>query len=146
MKENDTVQDMRNLFIKMLEDTSKNVEVVRSDIERSIASHTFLPLEAAEETDESVIVRVVLPGVKKEDIDISITESTLKVKAEFDFEQSFKGIYISLSDFRKGKIKRTIKLPQKVMPEEAKANFENGILKVEIPKQEKEEKHKVEIE
>jgi len=146
MKETDTIQDMRSLFIKMLEDTSKNVDSFRSDIEKSILNHAFIPLEGVEETDDSVIVRVVLPGVKKEDIDISVTESKLKVEAKFDFEQSFKGIYISLSDIKKGKIKRTIKLPEKVVPESAIAKLDNGILKVEISKAEKEEKCNVEID
>jgi HSP20 family protein len=146
MKEPDTFQDMRSLFIKMLEDTSKNVDSFRSDIEKSVINHAFIPLEGIEETDDSIIVRVVLPGVKKEDVDISVTEAKLKVKANFDFEQSFKGMYLSLSDIKKGKIKRTIKLPEKVIPESAVAKLENGILKVDISKQEKDEKFKVEID
>lgn len=144
--ENDTIPDMRSLFIKMLEDSSKTFEKVRSDVESSIANHTFLPLEAIEETNESVIVKVVLPGVKKEDIDISLTETRLKVEATFDFENVMKGIYITLTDIKRGTIKRTIKLPEKVIPEQSKAKFENGILRVEVPKQEQEEKFKVEIE
>ncbi len=145
MKESDTFQDMRSLFNRMLEDTSKNVDNLRSDLERSILNHSFIPLDGIEETEDSIIVRVVLPGVNKEDIDISVTESKLKVKAEFDFEQSFKGIYI-LSDIKKGKIKRSIKLPEKVIPENAIAKLENGILKVELSKQEKEDKFQVKID
>jgi len=143
--ENDTIPDMRSLFIKMMEDSSKTLEKVKADVESSIANHTFLPLEAVEETDETIIVKVVLPGVKKENIDISITENRLGVEATFDFENVMKGIYITLTDIKKGTIKRSVKLPEKVIPEEAQANLENGILKVEIPKQEKQEKFKVKI-
>ena len=146
MKESDTFQDMRSLFIKMLEDTSKNVDNLRSDFEKTVINHAFIPLEGIEDTDDSIIVRVVLPGVEKEDIDISVTESKLKVKAKFDFEQSFKGMYLSLSNINKGKIKRSIKLPEKVIPESAVAKLENGILKVELTKQEKEEKVQVEVD
>lgn len=146
MKDSDTFQDMRTLFIKMLEDTSKNVDNLKSDFEKSVINHAFIPLEGIEETNDSIIVRVVLPGVEKEDIDISVTESKFKVKAKFDFEQSFKGMYISLSNINKGKIKRSIKLPEKVIPETAVAKLENGILKVEISKQEKEEKVNVQID
>ena len=146
MKDTDTFQDMRILFNKLVDDTSKNVDNLRSDLEQSIRNHVFIPLEGVEETDDSVIIRVVLPGVKKEDIDISVTESKLKIKAKFDLEESFKGISKTLSDLKEGKIKRTIKLPEKVIPDSAAAKLENGILKVEISKAEKEEKCNVEID
>ncbi len=146
MMENDTIPDMRSLFIKMMEDSSKTLEKVKTDVESSIANHTFLPLEAVEEDEENIIVKVVLPGVKKENIDIAVTENRLSVEATFDFENVMKGIYITLTDIKKGTIKRSVKLPEKVIPEQAKANLENGILKVEIPKQEQQEKFKVKID
>ncbi|MDI6725167.1 MAG: Hsp20/alpha crystallin family protein [Methanobacterium sp.] len=146
MMEKDTIPDMRGLFIKMLEDSTKTFDKVRGDIESSIAKHTFLPLEATDETDDSVIVKIVLPGIKKEDIETNLTETKLHVKATFDFEQAFKGIYFTLSDIKKGTIERVIRLPEKVIPEKAKASFKNGILTVEAPKLEKEEKITLEIE
>lgn len=130
----------------MMEDSSKTLEKVKTDVESSIANHTFLPLEAVEEDEENIIVKVVLPGVKKENIDIAVTENRLSVEATFDFENVMKGIYITLTDIKKGTIKRSVKLPEKVIPEQAKANLENGILKVEIPKQEQQEKFKVKID
>jgi len=146
MANDDAIPDMRSLFIKMLEDSSKTFDKVRDDVESSLAKHTFLPLESTEETDDSVIVKVVLPGIKKEDINLDLTEKKIHVKASFDFEQAFKGIYFTLSDIKKGTVKRTIKLPEKIIPEKAVAKFDNGILTVEAPKLEKEEKFTLQVE
>jgi len=102
--------------------------------------------ETGDKTEDSVIVKIVLPGIKKEDIETNLTETKLHVKATFDFEQAFKGIYFTLSDIKKGNIERVIRLPEKVIPEKAKASFKNGILTVEAPKLEKEEKITLKIE
>ena len=52
---------------------------------------------------------------------------------------------LPLHDRKSGVIRRTVRLPKKVIPQEANAEFENGVLKIEIPKQEKTESFKVEI-
>lgn len=84
------------------------------------------------ETDNEVIVTMELPGVNKEDIDLKITEDTITVKveekAELKTETSFKKHY-------KGFYK-TLKLPVRVKPEEAKASYKNGILELKIKKAE----------
>ena len=52
-------------------------------------------------------------------------------------EHSMGGSFVTVKDRKTGYIKRTVRLPKKVIPEEASAKFENGVLKIEIPKQEK---------
>lgn len=61
------------------------------------------------------------------------------VEVTLDMESSLKGGFISYSEKRSGTIKRKVSLPQKVIPKEAKAKLEKGILKIEIPKLEKDE-------
>jgi HSP20 family protein len=146
MNGKDSLEDMREMVKDMLEDTARTVDKVRFDIEKSIVDYTFLPGKDIIETDDSIIVNLVLPGIKKEDVKINLTENKLKVKAKFEFEQKMGGSYVTLADRRSGMIRRTVRLPKKVIVEEAKAEFKNGILKVEIPKQEKEEGINIEIE
>ncbi|MGC9516860.1 MAG: Hsp20/alpha crystallin family protein [Methanomicrobiales archaeon] len=146
MKKRDPVIEMKDMIQSMMEDTAKTLDVMRQDIEKKIVDYTFVPGKNIIETDESVIVHVLLPGIKKEDIELNTTEKKLKVKAKFDVEHAIKGSYITLSDKKSGFIRRTVRFPKKVIPQEAKASFENGILKVEVPKLEKEESFSVNVE
>ena len=142
----ENIEEMKEIVKDMLEDTAQTVDKMRFDIEKSIVDYTFLPGKDIIETDDSIIVNIVLPGIKKEDLNLKLTENKLKVKAKFDFEHKMGGAYVTLSDRKSGYLRRTVRLPKKVIVEEAQAKFENGILKVEIPKQEKEEGIEVTID
>ena len=142
----ENIEEMKEIVKDMLEDTAQTVDKMRFDIEKSIVDYTFLPGKDIIETDDSIIVNIVLPGIKKEDLNLKLTENKLKVKAKFDFEHKMGGAYVTLSDRKSGYLRRTVRLPKKVIVEEAQAKFENGILKVEIPKQEKEEGTEITIE
>lgn len=146
MKDHNDLMDMRDFVKQMLEDTYKTVDMVRRDIEKSIVDYNFLPGKYLIETDENILVNIALPGIKKEDLKLKVTESKVMVEAKFDMEHEISGAYITLTDKKSGSIRRTVKLPKKVIAEEAKASFKNGILKVEIPKVEKEESVEVKID
>lgn len=145
-KRNRTILDKKGLVEKMLEDTAQTIDNIRYDIEKSIVDYTFVPGKDILETDDSVIVHLDLPGVKKEDIELNITEKRLKVKAKFDITSKIeKGNYITINDQKSGFLRRTVRFPKKVIPQEADARFERDVLTVEIPKLEKEETFNVEI-
>jgi HSP20 family protein len=146
MKEHNDIMDMRDFVKQMLEDTAKSMDVVRQDIEKSIIDYNFLPGKYLIETDENIIVHIALPGIKKKDINLKITENKVMVEAKFDIEHDISGVYVTLSDRKSGTIRRTVKLPKNVLPDQAKAKYKNGILKVEIPKEEKEPSVEVAIE
>ena len=143
---NRTILDRKGLIERMLEDTSKTIDNIKYDLEKSVVDYTFVPGKDIIETDESVIVHVDLPGIKKEDIDLRVTETKLKVKADFDIELEVEhGSYITLHDRKSGVVRRTVRFPKKVIPNEAEATFENGVLTVEAPKLEKEESFSLKI-
>jgi HSP20 family protein len=146
MEKRDHVLEMKDFVQKMMDDTAATLEGMRSDLETKIVDYTFVPGRDIIETDESIIVHIALPGLKKEDIKLDLTEKYLKIEAKFDTEEDIHGAYVTLTDKKTGVIKRTIKLPKKVIPNESSAKFENGVLKVEIPKLEKEEKFRVKID
>ena len=145
MEKRDHVLDMKDFIQKMMDDTAETIEGMRSDIETKIVDYTFVPGRDIIETDDNIIVHIALPGLKREDITLDISEKFLKIQAKFDTEEDIHGAYVTLTDKKTGVIKRTIKLPKKVIPIEATAKFDNGILKVVIPKLEREEKFRVEI-
>ena len=101
---------------------------IKKDIEKTIIDYTFVPGKDIIETDDTIIVRIELAGIKEENIELNITDTKLKVKAEL--EEEIKGNQPRL-------IRRTVRFPKKVIAKEAEAEFKNGRLTVEIPKLEK---------
>lgn len=145
-KRNRTILHKKGLIEKMMADTAKTIDSIGKDINKSIVDYTFVPGKDILETDESIIIHVDLPGIKKEDIDLDVTETRLRVKANFDIEEEInRGSHLTIHDRKSGVVRRTVRIPKKVIPNEAEAEFENGVLKVEIPKKEKTESFKVEI-
>ena len=145
-RRNRTILDRKGLVEKMLEDTAQTIDNIRYDIEKSIVDYTFVPGKDIIETDDSVIVHVDLPGIKKQDIELNITEKRMRVKAKFDITSEIeRGSYITINDQKSGVMRRTVRFPRKVVPEEADARFDRDVLIVEVPKQEKEESVNVTI-
>ncbi len=88
------------------------------------------------QTDEEVIVKASLPGVKPDEINISVTGDVLTIRGEVSEEKSTKESTYHLRERRFGSFSRTIPLPTVVMAEKGKADFENGILTLTLPKAE----------
>ena len=137
---------MKSHFEDVMEDTARTLDNARSQIEESIINHDLLPGKTVYENPENIIVKVMVPGIKKENLNLKITESQLTVEATFKMENIMEGHILSIEDIRTGTLKRKINLPKKVLPQEATAKLEDGILKVEIPKVEKDEEFNVKIE
>jgi HSP20 family protein len=88
------------------------------------------------ETQDNIVVKVSAPGVKPEDIDISVVGDTLAIKGETKSEEQFEeGSYIR-KERRFGSFQRTFSLPASVASDRAKAEFENGVLTLTLPKAE----------
>lgn len=86
------------------------------------------------ETEEMLFLSTDLPGIKPEDIEISVTEDTLNLKAEMredsiDAEENFQRI-----EKRSRSFSRSISLPCRIIAEEVKATYKDEILKIELPK------------
>ncbi len=97
------------------------------------------------ETDTDVVVKIELPGVKKEDIDLTIKENTLHLKAERKEEREEKTENVHRVERFYGVIERVVPLPVEVKAEEAKAEYKDGILEVRIPKVKVSKEAKVQI-
>ena len=89
-----------------------------------------LPAVDLIETNQEIIVRVALPGVSKEKIDLRVTEDSISVDAR---ATPVEGKYLRRETSPLG-LKRDLKLPVEIKPEQVKATYENGILEVRLPK------------
>jgi HSP20 family protein len=88
------------------------------------------------QTDDNVIVKASVPGVKPEDIDISITGDTLTIRGETKEDEEIKEGNYHIKEMRYGSFARSILLPNQVVVDKAVAEFKDGILKLTLPKAE----------
>lgn len=88
------------------------------------------------ETDQDVIVKSSVPGVKPEDIDITITGDTLTIKGETKTEEKVEKANYIRQERRYGAFSRSVTLPTSIVAEQAKAEFDNGVLTLTLPKAE----------
>jgi HSP20 family protein len=94
-----------------------------------------LPLDVSENENEFV-VKASLPGVKPEDVQITVHGDTLTVQGESKFEEEKKGERWHLRERRVGSFQRSISLPTAVNSDKAQAHFEHGVLSLTLPKSE----------
>lgn len=96
--------------------------------------------------DKEIFVKAELPGFDKEDLDISIANNQLVIKAKAcEEEKEEEGDYLK-QEIRTSEIYRSILLPAEVEDEKIKTSFRNGVLKLTIPKQEKSQRKKIKID
>jgi HSP20 family protein len=88
------------------------------------------------ETDDDVVINADLPGLKPEDVDISVTGNTLNIKGEFRSEEEGERGNVHFQERRYGKFQRSVSLPSGIDTDAAEAEFEDGILKIALPKSE----------
>lgn len=92
------------------------------------------PLADIKETKTEVIAEIELPGVSKEDIELNVTENMLSVKAQKKQEVKQEKEGYSCCERSYSSFQRAFSLPSEVVAAKASAKFENGLLKVNIPK------------
>ncbi len=97
------------------------------------------------ETDSEVVVKAELPGIRKEDIDVTIKENAVHIKAERKEEKEEKTENVYRVERFYGKIERVVPLPVDVKPDKAKAEYKDGVLEVRIPKEKVSKEAKVKI-
>ena len=86
------------------------------------------------ETKENVVLKASIPGAKPEDIDISVMGDVLTIKGEFKTEEETEEANFVRRERRTGSFTRSLTLPASVDADNATAEFENGVLKLTLPK------------
>jgi HSP20 family protein len=88
------------------------------------------------ENQDSVVVKTAIPGVKAEDIDVSITGDTLTIRAETKQEEEVKRENYLRRERRTGSYYRAVTLPGGLQTDKADADYSDGILTLTLPKAE----------
>jgi len=95
------------------------------------------PMEVAE-TEDAYIVRLEVPGVRPEDIEVTLTGNTLTIKGKRERSEEQKGETYHLIERAYGEFVRSFTLPSTVDPEGISADYKDGVLELRLPKTQKE--------
>jgi HSP20 family protein len=88
------------------------------------------------EDKDTLVVKVELPGMKKEDIEISLHDGCLSISGERKNEQKFEDAEVYRAERFVGRFQRTVTLPAPVAADKVKADYKDGVLTVTLPKTE----------
>jgi len=126
--------DLNRVFSDFFDETAESVVT------------KFNPAVDLVDTRDALQVKVELPGVKKENVEISLKDDLLTVKGEKKEEKEEKGENRYYVERSYGTFARTLTLPSLVKSDQVKATFEDGILEITLPKAEEEKAREVKVE
>jgi len=106
--------------------------------------HDWVPALDVLEDHDNLIVRAELPGMKKDDIEISIQEGVLSITGERKEEKEASGEAYRAERFF-GRFHRAITLPKAVAVEKVKANYKDGVLSITLPKTEEAKPRQIQV-
>lgn len=136
-----TVMDPRSIF-------SRDINDVFNDFTSSwtMSSYSLNMYE----TDDQIMVEVEAPNFKPEDVDISIEDQTLTVSGHYKNQkekeqEESEGRRYHYREIAQQSFTRTVTLPMRVKAENAEADFDNGIIRVSLPKAEEVKPKKIAI-
>jgi len=88
------------------------------------------------QTDNDVVVKAALPGIKADEVQINVTGDILTIRGETKQEEEKNDKSWHIREHRWGAFERSVRLPTGVMSDKAKADFDNGVLTITLPKSE----------
>ncbi|HEY6074533.1 MAG TPA: Hsp20/alpha crystallin family protein [Anaerolineales bacterium] len=97
------------------------------------------------ENDKEYIVRVEVPGIPKEDLEVNVDGRTLVVSGRRDFEREDKTEEYFYREREEGKFIRTVQLPGSVDQSKVAATYQDGIMTIRLPKTESSSKTRIQI-
>jgi HSP20 family protein len=126
-------------------DPSREVDTLQSEVNRifdtffggnDVRTRRWVPAMDLVETDDHLVLRADLPGLKREDVEIEVKDGVLTISGERKAEQEERseGFYRVERAF--GSFSRSLTLPDGVAAQQVAADFTDGVLEVRIPKPE----------
>jgi HSP20 family protein len=104
-----------------------------------------LALDVAEE-NETYIVKASLPGIRPDEIDVTLTDNVLTIRGEVKEDQEVKQESYHVRERRFGTFMRSVTLPSPVEADKIDANYENGVLTLRLPKAEEAKPRRIRVE
>lgn len=98
------------------------------------------------EDKDNFFVKVEVPGMKKEDIEVSLHDGTLSISGERRNDPKFEGAEVYRAERFFGRFQRTLALPRPVATDKIKAQYQDGVLSVTLPKAEEAKPKQIDVQ
>ena len=103
-----------------------------------------IPVDVTQEGDD-IVVRASVPGLKPEDISVTLEDGLLTIEGETKSESEVSESDYLLRERRVGRFRRSLRLPDTADADKAQPSYENGVLTIAVPKQEARKAKRLEI-
>ncbi len=120
----DPFRELASFFENFTEPTGKD----------QLTAGTFVPPVDVYEDEHNLVLKLEIPGINEEDLDVQVENSTLTVKGERKFEKEEKEESFHRIERRYGSFQRTFRLPNTINTEAVEAHYDKGILKITLGK------------
>ncbi|MBW3563236.1 MAG: Hsp20/alpha crystallin family protein [Acidobacteria bacterium] len=132
-------------FNQIQRDLSRLFETAGRFDDDSVPQNGWAPAVDIMEENDTIVVRAELPGIRKEDINISFENGVLTLEGTREFEDETKERNYHRVERSYGRFVRSFTLPRSVDSERISASYEDGVLEVALPKKEEAKPRKIEI-
>jgi HSP20 family protein len=112
---------------------------------RAFNGEAAAPAIDVHETADDIVVTAALPGLKADDVDITLTGQSLSIRGEFKASDEVERGQYLYRERRFGSFQRQLQLPVRVQSEAATANFQDGLLTLRIPKAEEVKPRQIQV-
>lgn len=130
------VEDIQRQMNRLFDD------VIASPNQQNGVGFAFTPAAEFKETDEAYHLKIEVPGLEPEDLNIEATAEAISISGERKSESASEENGMMRSEFRYGKFQRVMPLPGRIDHQNVSADYKNGVLNLTLHKAE-EEKNKV---
>lgn len=104
--------------------------------QQEVSPRAWVPPVDIGETEDSLVLKAELPGIKPDDVEIRVEDNTLYLKGERRFEKEVKEENLHRVERSYGTFSRSFALPSSIDSDKVKAEYQNGILTLSMPKRE----------
>jgi HSP20 family protein len=132
----------RDPFFRVFDSLLNNQDLLPSE---EVSNRTWMPPVDIQETADSYRLTAELPGLTKEDINITLENNVLRLTGERKFEKDAKKDGYHRIERTYGAFSRAFTLPSQVNHDKVEAAFENGVLTIVVPKAEQAKPRKISI-
>jgi HSP20 family protein len=139
----DPFRDLRSLQDEVNRLFSSNLSRAFGD--EGIARGAWMPNVDIYENKDQIVLEAELPGMNREDFDLSIESNIITLRGERRFEKKDDGDNYHRVERAYGTFTRSFTLPQTVSAEGANAEYKNGVLRVTLPKREEVKARRIEV-
>jgi HSP20 family protein len=112
--------------------------------ESTIPSRAFLPIADIFETDQALTVILEMPGVDKENVDVSVENDILTIEGRIDYSK-YEGLQPVYTEYNIGHYVRTFQISSKIKQGEISAELKDGVMTLVLPKEEKAKPRKIKV-